>query len=230
MDKETLEKRIRKANKEFLGYAGPEPSKEEQPIPVPTDLYQAQRDIVYDYSKKQFPRGSRARVKATVEDVINGVGTDSLAQAYERAKAEKEALDKQGDKVRGQLVANQYMQDRFLPAVEVVANFTSPDELLNSEEALKLLDKYAMGAGAMSGYTAAYIREAYANILGQTPSASSPEVTDGIYKINGYLDTDQMMLARSYAKKLKEKVDKGKTIASEDDYQFLVMIANNWPK
>ena len=122
------------------------------------------------------------------------------------------------------------MEDHFLPAVEVVVNFTSPDELLNSKKGLEELDKYALGMGPMTGYTASYVREAYGNALGQVQSASSPEVSDAVYRINGFLDTDQMVMARGLAKRIKEKVDKGEAIASEPDYQFLLMVANNWPK
>lgn len=219
---EDLDKRIAEANDEFI--------KEEEVIAPPIDVLQAQRDIGREYASKQFPRGSRNQVLATVQDVINGVGTDSLGQAYKRAKDDAEAVDKMGDHRRAQIIKNQYMQDRFLPAVEVVVNFTSPDELLNCKKGLDTLDKYALGIGSMSGYTASYVREAYANVLGQVSSASSPEVSDAVMRINGFLDTDQMVLARSLAKRIKDKVDDGKTIASEEDYNLLLNVANNWPR
>ena len=198
--------------------------------PPPVDMLQERRNIQRDYSMKQFPRGSRRKVLATVEDVVNGVGVDSLSQAYQRAKGNAEAVDKMGDHRRAQIIKNQYMEEKFLPAVEVVINFTSPDELLNCKKGLDTLDKYALGIGSMSGYTAAYIRGAYANALGQAPSASSPEVSDAVYRINGFLDTDQMVLARSLAKRIKKKVDDGEGIASEEDYELLLNVANNWPK
>ena len=194
------------------------------------DIVQAQRGVAREYSEKQFPHGARAQVLATVQDVINGVGTDSLGQAYKRAKDDVEVLDKMGDHRRAQIIKNQYMQERFLPAVEVVVNFTSPDELLNCKKGLDTLDKYALGVGSMSGYTAAYVREAYGDALGQVQAASSPEVSDAVMRINGFLDTDQMVLARSLAKRTKDKVDDGKTIASEEDYNLLLNVANNWPK
>ena len=219
---EDLDKRIAEANDEFI-------SEEEETLP-PVDILQAQRDIERDYAQKQFPRGSRAQVLATVQDVINGVGTDSLGQAYQRAKENAEAVDKMGDHTRAQIIKNQYMEEHFLPAVEVVVNFTSPDELLNCKQGLSTLDKYALGLGSMSGYTASYVREAYGNALGQVQPMSSPEVSDSVYRINGFLDTDQMVLAKSVAKRIKEKVDDGKVIASPDDYDFLLSVANNWPK
>lgn len=206
------------------------PAEAPAPMPEPVDMLQERRNITRDYAQKSFPRGSRAQVLATVQDVVNGIGTDSLAQAYERAKDNAEAVDKMGDHRRAQIIKNQYMENSFLPAVEVVVNFTSPDELLNSKKALSALDKYALGTGSMSGYTAAYVREAYANALGQVQAASSPEVSDAVYRLGGFLDTDQMVLARSLAKRIKKKIDSGDAIASEDDYDFILNIANNWPK
>ena len=225
---EDLEKRIKKANDQFV--SGEEEVVVEEEVSSPVDVLQAQRDIQRDYAGKKFPRGSRTQVLATVQDVINGVGTDSLGQAYKRAKDNAEAVDKMGDHRRAQIIKNQYMQERFLPAVEVVVNFTSPDELLNCKKGLDTLDKYALGVGSMSGYTAAYVREAYGNALGQVQAASSPEVSDAVMRINGFLDTDQMVLARSLAKRIKGKVDDGKAIASEEDYDLLLSVANNWPK
>lgn len=220
---EDLDKRITDANDMFI-------SEEEVEVKEPIDVLQTQRDIQREYSQKQYPRGAREQVLATVQDVINGVGTDSLSQAYQRAKENSEAVDKMGDHRRAQIIKNQYMQEHFLPAVEVVVNFTSPDELLNSRKGLETLDKYALGLGSMSGYTASYVREAYSNALGQVNAASSPEVSDAVYRINGFLDTDQMVLAKSLAKRIKDKVDDGKCIASSEDYDFLLAVANNWPK
>ena len=225
-----LMKQINAANNEFLIDEPEVVEEEEVEVVAPTDLLQSQRDIQRDYGQKQFPNGARALVMATIQDVLNGAGADSLAQAYERAKYDSEALKKRGEKIRAQIVENQYMRGHFLPAVEVVVNFTSPDELLNSEKGLKELDKYAMGVGSMSGFTAAYIREAYKDALGKAPSVSSPEIRDKIAKINGLLDTGQSALARGLAEKMKEKVAKGEAICSEEDYKFLIMVAKNWPK
>lgn len=216
-----LDKRIAEANDEFVS------EEEEVAISAPTDLYDERQKIQREYAKKQFPRGARAEVLATVRDVINGAGTASLSRAYERARDDSEALDEMGDKRRAQLTRNQYMQESFLPAVEVVVNFTSPDELLNSKEALSQLDKYALGNGPMSGFTAAYVRTAYGNSLGQISPASSPDVTNAIDRVNGLLNTDQMVSAKGLARKTKQKIDKGERIASEEDYQFLVKVANS---
>lgn len=220
-----LDKRIAEANDEFI-------SDEEEPVSrepgfVPSDLFQARQEVQRDYGKKQFPHGSRALVLATAKDVINGVGTDSLAQAYERAKDDSEVLEKMGNVRRAQLVREQYMQEHFLPAVEVVVNFTSPDELLNSKEGLAAFDEFVLGSRATSGYTAAYVRSAYESSLGQAASASSPKVQDTVSRLHGLLDSDQMTIAYGLARRVKREVDEGRTIASEKDYNFLSRVANN---
>lgn len=218
-----LDKRIAEANEEFIS----EEEEEGEQLPPPVDVLQIQRDVQREYAKKQFPKGARAQVNATVKDVIDGAGTDSLARAHKRAKEDSEVLEKMGDHRRAQLIRNQYMQEKFLPAVEVVVNFTSPDELLNSREALKALDGYALGIGSMSGYTEAYVREAYGNTLGATPSASSPAVTSAVARINGYLDTDQNLSARALANKMKRLIDEGKDISNAEDYDLIATVAKN---
>lgn len=213
-----LDVRIREANDEFIS---DEPEENIQSV----DVLQAQRDVSRNYSKKQFPRGSSARVKAAICDVVDGAGTASLGRAHQRAKDDSEALKEAGEYRRAQLVVNQYMQEKFLPAVELVINLASPDELLNSAEGLRELDKYAIGAGSMTGYTAAYIREAYKNALGQAPSQSDPTIQRMVRRLNGLLDTDQIRAAKSLAFKVKKKIDSGENIASEQDYDMVSRIA-----
>lgn len=203
------------------------PQEEAAQLPPPVDMLQVQRDVQREYAKKQFPKGARAQVNATVKDVIEGAGTDSLGLAYKRARDDSEVLEGIGDHRRAQLVRNQYMQEKFLPAIEVVVNFTSPDELLNSREALKTLDQYALGIGPMSGYTEAYVREAYGGSLGNMQSASSPNVAEAVMRINGYLDTDQNLAARALATKIKKTIDDGKNIASDDDYDLIATVAKS---
>lgn len=215
-----LDKRIAEANEEFI-------SEEEEVLSAPVDIYQEQQNLQYEESKKNYPRGSREKVIATVKDVVRGAGTRSLAQAYERAKDDSESLKEVKEYRRAQMVMNQYMQESFLPAVEVVVNFTSPDELLNCKAGLDELDKYALGLGSMKGYTASYIREAYGKSLGQMNAASSPMVMDSVARIKGFLDTDQIVLAKGLAKKIKKKIDEGKTIAAPQEYQFILKIASS---
>ena len=113
------------------------------------------------------------------------------------------------------------MQENFLPAVEIVVNSTSPDEVLNSEKALSELDKYALLEGAGKGYTASYIRQAYGNVLGQKEGRSDASVRSEIIRMNMLLDDGQVRTAYGIANKLKDKIDKGEAQADDADYEMI---------
>ena len=101
---EDLEKRINDANNLYIA------EEEEEVAPPPVDIYQEERNVQRDYAKKQFPKGSRTQVLATVKDVVEGAGTASLSRAYKRARDDTEALKQMGDTRRAQLIINQYME------------------------------------------------------------------------------------------------------------------------
>lgn len=214
-----LDARIKAANDEFIS------EEPEQEAITPVDIYQAGVESRFREDKLSRPRGARKLVMATINDVVNGAGTRSLARAYEKAKDDSAIIRKNGDRDRAELVARQYMERYFLPAVEIVVNFTSPDELLNCKEGLQELDKYALGHGAMSGYTASYVKTAYANAMGQVAQGSDPIIADGVARINGFLDSYQNALAKGLAQRLKARVDAGKNIASQEDYSLLTQVA-----
>jgi hypothetical protein len=113
------------------------------------------------------------------------------------------------------------MQEKFLPAVEAVINYASPDELLNCREALSALDKMAIGVGSMKGYTASYVRQAYGNALGQKEGDSDPTVTEMMRRIKSLVRDDQYRTAIGMAKKLKKQIDDGQHIASAEDYDVI---------
>lgn len=221
---ENLERNIDAANNMVITEEEIEEAPAQAPVELPqvTDLYQARQDVQRDYSKKQFPRGSSAMVLSTIKDAVG----ESLAWAYKKAKSESDALKANGENRRAQIVINQYMAEDFLPAVELVANIASPDELLNSVQGLKMLDSYALGVGSMSGYTSAYIREAYANQLGNREALSDPSVAQAILRINGLCDTDQMMAAKGLASKMKREIDAGEHLANQSDYDFISRVAS----
>ena len=187
----------------------------------PIDIYIRNQKRANDLSKKTFPKGSSAAVNMSTYAVIDGVGAEGLAKAYNRAKSDIDALKAQGERGRAEVRRQQYMQENFLPAVEIVVNSTSPDEVLNSEQALKELDKYALLEGAGKGYTATYIRQAYGNQLGQKEGRSDPSVRSDVMRINALLDDGQIRTAFGLANKLKEKIDRGEAQADDTDYDLL---------
>lgn len=187
----------------------------------PVDVYQQTQDRIYDINQKSFPKGASYAVNMAVNAVIDGHGAEGLSKAYNRAKDDVVALKSQGERGRAELRRQQYMQEYFLPALEIVINSTSPDEVLNSSKALSELDKYALLEGTGKGYTATYIRQAYGNQLGQQTGRSDASVRSGVMRINALLDDGQVRSAVGIANDLKKKIDSGQAIADDIDYDLI---------
>lgn len=194
------------------------------PMPQPVDIYQRNRDRIREVNDKKFPRGSSAIVNMAAYAVLDGMGAEGLARAYKRAKEDSETLKAKGEKGRAELRRRQYMDEQFLPAVELVVNSTSPDDVLNSKTVLDELDKYTLLEGAGKGYTATYIRQAYGNQLGQQEGRSDDTVRSGVQRINFLLDDGQIRTAFGLANKLKDKIEKGDAQADEMDYDLICRV------
>ena len=197
-----------------------------EPMPEPVDIYQRNMDRIYDVSQKTYPKGSSAIVNMAVTSVIDGQGAEGLAKAYKRAQDDVDALKDQGERGRADLRRQQYMQEYFLPAVEIVVNSTSPDEVLNSKKALDELDKYVLLEGSGKGYTASYIRQAYGNQLGQKEGRSDASVRSGVRRLNILLDNGEIRTAFGLANKLKDQIDKGQAMADDIDYDLISRIVS----
>ena len=189
---------------------------------LPIDLYNNSQKKLSDNSKKDFPNGSPALVMAVTKDIIKGnPPAAGLARDYKRAKGDIELYLRRKEAQRAEIAARQYMEEKFLPAIEAVIEYTSPDELLNCKQALTALDELAIGSGAMNGYTASYVREAYGNQLGRKRGESDPTVRDAVNRIVMLANNDQIRTAVGMAVKMKEQIDNGQHIASPEDYDVL---------
>ena len=207
--------------KEVLSKRAEQQATPSEPIPEPVDIYQRNRDRIREASQKSYPRGSSAIVNTAVYSVIDGAGGEGLAHAYKKAKEEVDTLKDMDERGRADLRRQQYMQEYFLPAVELVVNSASPDEVLNSKQALADLDKYALLEGSGKGYTAQYIRQAYGNQLGQVKGRSDPSVKSGVQRLNILLDNGEIRSAVGLANKIKNQVDKGDAQADDGDYELI---------
>lgn len=192
-----------------------------QPAPEPVDIYQRNQDRIYNVVQKSYPKGSSRAVNMAVYSVIDGVGSEGLAKAYRRAQDDIDALKDQGERGRAEIRRQQYMQEHFLPAVEIVVNSASPDEVLANQKALQELDKYVLLEGSGKGYTAQYIRQAYGNQLGQQEGRSDASVRSGVMRINLLLDEGRVREAVGIANDLKEKVNNGQNQADEIDWELI---------
>lgn len=191
------------------------------------DMYQQDANKMRDESRRRRPRGSSPVVLAATKAAVSGDGVpaNGLAQAFKRAKEAVIALKVKGEPGRAELVSKQYMEERFLPAVETIIRFSSPDELLNCKDALRELDKYALGVGSMSGYTASYVRSAYGDLLGKDLDGrfdkSDPAISQMVMRIRVLSDKGDIRNAIGVAKQAKKQVDDGKNMASEYDYDLI---------
>ena len=182
--------------------------------------------------KKRRPNGSASIVKAVTKSVVTGDGQRGagLAPAYKKARDDSDFFKKRGEEDRAEIVRNQYMEEHFLPAVEAVIAYSSPDELLNCREALAALDQYALGVGKTNGYTAQYVRSAYGNALGEDYSArtgkSDDYVTRIVYRIKMLANGDSNREAISLAVSAKKDIDEGAHIASDGDYALIGRVAS----
>lgn len=192
----------------------------------PIDIYQRDIERAEAVRRKSYPRGSSKAVDMSVYAVIDGVGAEGLAKAYKRAQDDIDVLKDQGERGRAQIRRQQYMQEDFLPAVEIVVNSTSPDEVLASKKALNELDKYALLEGSGKGYTATYIRQAYGNQLGQKEGRSDASVRSEVMRINSMLDNGQVRTAVSIANRIKDKIDRGENQADDASYELISRVVS----
>ena len=210
-------------------YSGSGAAEEEVAVSAPTDIYNAYNMARIEESKRVRPNGSSALAAAATRAVVDGDGAEGLAHAYKRAKDDIELFKKRGEVERAELAKRQYMEENFLPAVETVVRFTSPDEVLNCKEALGILDAYVMGVGKADGYTRAYIRSAYDKLLGKDLNSrfnnSDPTVRENVCKIKMLANNDNVRLAVGVAQQIKRQIDNGEHIANDEDYSLIGRVA-----
>lgn len=204
---------------------------ETEGTPRPIDIYQLREKDRQSEAAKTRPRGSSAVVNAAVKAVIDGDGVPGagLAASHKKAKDDIDLLKNRGDITRAEIARQQYMDEKFIPAIEVVIRYASPDELLNSREALKALDEMAISAGSAKGYTASYVKSAYGDVLGQNLNGydhSDDAVTNAIRRIRMLSDDDNIRAAIGLAKQIKSKIDNGENIADEDDYELISRVVS----
>ncbi len=221
---EELENSQRKANEMSV-------ESEQDPSQVMLDDYTKQYFEDVRAIRKKTSRGASGKVLIFTRLLVLGdkkKRIDGLKKAYTRVKMDIE----QYKDSRPELVEplkRRYMEEKFLPVVEAIIMQTSPEDLYNSASSLELLDRYVLLPYNTSGrgYTKQYIKTAYLDrgILSNNEK-SSGELVDGIRKIRSYSSSADTRVAYLLAKKLKDKVDKGKLIATDNDYELLSRIVS----
>jgi hypothetical protein len=185
----------------------------------PIDWYQNNVNIRSDMEKKTYPRGASTLTRQIAKEEL-----EKLAKLKKRAEMDAKYWESRGDKERAQMAKDQYIEEKFLPAVELVIVASTPDEVLNAKDILKAFDDLSMQYGP--GYTESYIRTAYEDQRGNTVSQSDGYVRDNISQIRHLANTDQIRSAYSLAKRIKDEVDKGQHTSSDSDYEILTRVAS----
>lgn len=199
-----------------------------EPKEVP-DLPPAPRDYYTEYKKQyrkldgmNFPNGASGRVLIGSTEAIR-----TLKQAYLVAKERSDRLKANGDNTRAQMVVDQYMNERFMPAIEAIVRMNSADELMNSKESLDALDEYALTPrGSGKGFTRAFVQSLYNEELGNTVPKSDMEVRHAVEEIKGLTFRGNVRSAVGKATKLLRQIDMGAHMADGDDYALLLKVAS----
>ena len=218
MDEAELKKGIEKATEELFKENPMETvEKTDKPATI-VDVYDQNRIKMQEEFGKSYPRGASTLTNEIAEEALT-----NLAKAKKRADADVEYWKGRGDKERAQMVKDQYMEEKFLPAVEMLIIASTPDEVLNAKGVLKEFDKQTFEYGP--GYTASYIRTAYGDQLGNASNLSDGYVRDMISRIKWLAASDQIRAAYGVAKKLKNEIDNGEHTSSDEDYEIITRVA-----
>lgn len=188
--------------------------------PAPVDTWQMYADARSEYARKSFPNGATRKFGNEARSVLDG-----LREAHKRAKMKIDNAKAHGDKLRAMLWGQQYMEDKFLPAVDALVLLGSADELLEMKEVLSGLDALVIIDGASgNGYTEALVRSMYDAQLGNMTSRSDAIVRDSVRSISELARLGDIRGATNKASKLLQKIDVGENAADDADYELLQKI------
>lgn len=185
----------------------------------PIDWYDNDIKKRQDFLSERYPHGASTLTREIAEEALT-----KLAKAFSRANHNYQYWKNRGDNDKADIVKKQYMDESFLPAVEMVIVSATPDEVLNANDILKAFDDKTFEYGP--GYTASYIRTAYGNQLGNASSSSDGYVRSAVERLKFLADSDQIRAAYGVAKKLKEQIDNGKHLCSDEDYEIITRVAS----
>lgn len=204
---------------EFFSQFEPKEVPDEAAPAAPRDIYSEYQEVY----RRQRPvmHGAKAKVSIDAEVSLKG-----MKAQYEAAKHQSEMLEKKGEKGLAKMVRDQYMQEKFLPAVESLIMANSVDDIMNATGILDLLDSYAMtDAGKAKGFTRSFIRSLYGEEVGTVTPRSDSVVRDGVETIQRLVYAGSIRAAIGVATKLLERIDAGEQLASAEDYELIQKVA-----
>lgn len=182
------------------------------------DIYHDREKSRLEQNKKSDLRGCSPMLKSSRKAAIS-----RLRPRYNQFKGAYEHFKEIGERDKANQLREQYQMEDFLPAVEAIVLSNTPDEVLNSDKTLEKLDELS---GSGRGFTKAYLKQAYGDMLGQVNGMSDGLVKDTVNHIRVLGAKGMTRAAVAEAKNIKKQIDNGENIASEDDYILISRVAN----
>lgn len=213
-------KKIEKATEEFFSGFKNEEGKEQETAPAsPRDYYDEYGEL---YSQRRDSgHGARAKVAIDAEVVLN-----SLPALYKAAKHESDRLVAQGEKGYAKMVRDQYMNEKFMPAIEALIRTNSVDSVMNATTILDMLDKYALiDGGSAKGFTRSFVRSLYGTEVGDSEPFSDSQTRECVAELKRLAADGNIRAAIGKATKVLKKIDSGDQSANSDDYELIQKIA-----
>lgn len=182
------------------------------------DMYRDREKSRREGDKKGKVHGSSPILKSNAIAAMH-----RLEPQFNQFKGAYDYFKEIGERGKANQLREQYQLEDFLPAVEAIVASSTPDEVLNASWVLEKLDEFSASG---KGYTEAYLKQAYGDMLGQPVGNSDGLVTEAVGRIRMLGTKGMTRAAVTEAKNIKKAIDQGENIASEDDYILISRVAN----
>lgn len=192
--------------------------KETEEVERKPDLYRDRQNKRREDSKRGSVHGCSPILKSNAIVAIH-----RLEPQYNQFNGAYKHFMEIGERGKANQLREQYQLEDFLPAVEAIVASSTPDEVLNASWVLDKLDEFSASG---KGYTEAYLKQSYGDMLGQVAGRSDGLVNEAVSRIRMLGAKGMTRAAVSEAKNIKMAIDQGENIASEDDYILISRVAN----
>lgn len=192
----------------------------EQPMMQPIDVYQNKRNNRHENSWKAESYGAPTTLNVVAQQMA-----DNIEPIYNLATNQFNHLQEYGMQEDAQAMADDYMENDFIPMVMGFVDQYGADAILKNQRALEVLDSKALtGNGDGTGYTAAFIKTMAPEVQGAVASVTDASLEQDINRMKE-LANSSPKAAISLAKRLKDQIDNGMVAAGADDYRLIARVA-----
>lgn len=195
-------------------------SEPEQSMVQPIDVYQNKRNNRHENSWKAESYGAPTTLNVVAQQMA-----DDVEPIYNLATNQFNHLQEYGMQEDAQAMADDYMENDFIPMIMGFVDQYGADAILKNQRALEVLDSKALtGNGDGTGYTAAFIKAMAPEVQGTVASVTDASLEQDINRMKELADSSPKA-AISLAKRLKDQIDNGMVAAGADDYRLIARVA-----